>query len=125
MEKTGLLIIFIDPDKEPTKHVLKDLQNIKSNLEQWGGTLILVFKDGNLPENFDINSVKNISKNSILTFDSKDQLYNRLFQILGNEFIKDFPMLCLVKKDGTIIYNSKGYMIGIDDEIKKVISDLK
>jgi transglutaminase-like putative cysteine protease len=121
MKKNALLFVFIEPDKEPTKHVLKDLQNIKKEMDNWGIEQVFVFKDGLLPENFNEQSYQNLPEKHIFAFDSKNELYNRIIQNLKNTGMKDYPLLYLLRGDGSVVYVSTGYKIGIDEEIKKVM----
>ena len=37
---SGAILIYIDPDKEPTKHVMKDIPEFKDVFEKWGGPKI-------------------------------------------------------------------------------------
>jgi len=120
----GLLIIYIDPDKEPTKHVLKDIQNIKENLDKWGAKLVVIFKDGRLPDNFDEKYFPNLPEKTIFAFDTNNELYYKILDTVKNEFVREYPLICVLKADGTIVYYSAGYKIGVDQEIKKVISGL-
>ena len=38
----GIVIIWIDPEKEPTKHILNDLPLLKTELDAWGGNFLFL-----------------------------------------------------------------------------------
>jgi len=40
--KNGMVISWIEPDKEPTKHIFKRFKAVKSELNNWGGYFVFL-----------------------------------------------------------------------------------
>ena len=38
----GMVIIWIDPEKEPTKHIFNDLPLLKKEFDAWGGKFLFL-----------------------------------------------------------------------------------
>lgn len=112
----GLVMIWIDPDKEPTKHIFNDLPKLKGEFDSWGGDFIFLQQSDPLiplrvtgmPENtiYGIDDQLAALKNSIKFNSSTDIV---------------LPFVVMADKSGNIIFMSSGYRIGIGEQILKYI----
>jgi len=112
----GMIITWVDPDKEPTKHLLADLRNKKAAFEQWKGKLIMVFQTEEQMKLFVKNEAARLPVNLSYSFQPT-------FQIRPSEInpksggLKSMPVVIFINKEGTINYQSEGYKIGICEEL--------
>jgi transglutaminase-like putative cysteine protease len=116
----GLVIIWIDPEKEPTKHIFTDLLTLKSELDACGGKFLFLsdtiqkgYQNGSentegLPLNtsFGIDNDMTVLKNNLK--------FNKATDI-------NLPFVVVADKDGNIYFISSGYRIGIGEQLLKYI----
>jgi transglutaminase-like putative cysteine protease len=110
----GLVIIWIDPEKEPTKHIFNDLPLLKTELDVWGGKFLFL-SDSN---SFNPENVKGLPANSSFGIDNQmSVLKNSLKLNLPPEL--NLPVVLITDRDGNILFISTGYRIGIGEQILK------
>ena len=116
----GIVFAWIDPDKEPTKHIFNDLPLLKSELDSWGGYFIFLSNQSEASNNFKLESLKGLPANSLYSVDIDSKI---LKEITKCDSLSDihFPYLVLTDKNGNIILKSEGYRIGIGEQILKKI----
>ena len=116
----GVAIIWIEPDKEPTKHIFNDLPLLKRELDSWGGYFL--FLSGNLQDGaiFKPEELKGLPSNSLFGTDNQMGVLKNSLKI---NIISDvsLPYVVLADKRGNIIFTSTGYKIGIGEQILKHI----
>ena len=114
----GVVIIWIEPDMEPSKHIFNDLPLLKRELDSWGGTFAFLstsVKDGN---SFVPEELKGLPAN---TFFGTDNQMAMLKNLVGTNLapIGRLPYVVLTDKDGNILFTSSGYRIGLGEQILK------
>lgn len=114
----GVVIIWIDPDKEPTKHIFNDLPILKSELDKWGGYFLFLSDSKSSQKVFNPAEFKGLPKNSLSSADpGLAALINVHFP--GCSPDSPLPFVVVSDKDGNIMYSSSGYRIGIGEQILK------
>jgi transglutaminase-like putative cysteine protease len=114
----GNVIIWIDPDQEPTRHIFNDLPLLKTELDAWGGRFLFLSDPSAVAEKFDSGNIKGLPANSSFAVDK------------GRMFLKDFvkndgsagmnlPVVIVTDRLGNILFSSSGYRIGIGEQILK------
>jgi len=116
----GIVLAWIDPDKEPTEHIFNDLPLLKSELDSWGGYFIFLSNQSEESNDFKLESIKGLPANSLYSVDIDSKI---LKEITKSVLLSDihFPFLVLTDKNGNIILKSEGYRIGIGEQILKKI----
>lgn len=110
----GMLYIHLGDYREPSKHLVKELQEQRKALQQWGGMIYLLAPDNvnvlawNLP-NADILSTKNLDHFGALL----------LKTINPSQSKPDYPFVALVNNRGEILFHSQGYKIGLAEQMLK------
>ena len=115
----GLVVAVIDPDKEPTKHLLEDLKTVKERMEEWGGTLLLVVRSGRLNPGFNPQAYVGLPANILWGYDSTGDVGNAIDLMCGNNGGAQPPQVSVINGNGEIIYYSEGYSIGMGETILK------
>jgi len=114
-----VVILVIDPDQEPSKHVLDELASYTDHFNKWEGrfllamprnksTVVSVLKPYDLPnendQGIDVNN--NISK--------------ALEKIYGKGLSDKLPLVVLCDQDGLVYLFSAGYKIGLGEQLLKL-----
>lgn len=114
--KEGMVLIWLDPDREPTKHLINDLKRLKDNYESWKGKLVLAIEPQKQTAGFNLEKYKQLPNNTIFLKDTEAIREQFLKDSKCTRF-KEYPMVFVVNGNGELIYSSCGYKIGIGDEI--------
>jgi hypothetical protein len=120
IKEKGVVIIWIDPEKEPTKHIFNDLPLLKTELESWGGFFIFLNGKPVSSDTFKPEALKNLPVNSLFGNDVKLDILNRSVDVKTLPDDK-LPFVTVVDKDGKIVFTSVGYRIGIGEQILKYL----
>lgn len=119
LDKAAVLV-WIDPDKEPTKHVLLDIQTLKEKFEKWGCGLLFI-KPGDLKKaNLNKEIQSNLPSQSIFCVDENRTVLNAVRKATGRN-TKSLPVIAVINSSGEIVYYSEGYKIGVGEQAAKAI----
>lgn len=111
-----MLICFIDPTREPTKHLLKDIAAHAQEFEKRDCQIVFVVADGKYAPDFNFDAWKLPKQSSLFVDNGGLWLKNALSTIKSN-FKNDFPLVLLINNQGEVIYKSEGYHIGTASQI--------
>ena len=116
----GLVLVFLDPAREPSRHVMNDIPVQRAELEKWGGNILFVLpSDKN--DNFN-PQYKNLPKQSVFAIDENREVMKSLFSDMKTDFIGDFPATWLITPQGDVVFMWQGYRIGIGEDLVKAIA---
>ncbi len=102
--KTGAVILWIEPDKEPTKHVLNDLPLLKAELDSWPGYFIFLNVSADEAGKWITPEAK--AKLPEKSFFGDDASFSTLKMAL-NEVIPEnisFPLVLMINTKGEILF---------------------
>ena len=118
-ENFNIVLAIIEPDKEPSKHVLNDIQKVKNDLDKLNSTYIFIIQKKNLSATFKAEDY-NLPYNSafVVVEENPKSLLNINIE---KESKNALPMVLIINKKGEIIYHSEGYKIGIGNDILKLL----
>ncbi len=122
----GGILIWIDPEKEPTKHIFNELRLLKSEMDAWGGKFL--FLETGTGQNqslqdaksFNTEKIKGLPANTFISIDNKMTVFRNSIKINPLPDM-NLPFVVLADKDGNILFTSAGYRIGIGEQILKYI----
>ncbi|GHT62025.1 transglutaminase [Bacteroidia bacterium] len=115
----GLMLCFVDPGKEPSKHILQDLPAVRQALETWDGGVLFVVPDSKVSKGFDASVFSGLPKQTQWCMD--DELLKAATGALQLDLGDNFPLTLYLSDNGGILYSSAGYKIGTGEEILKII----
>ncbi len=121
----GVMLCFIDPGKEPSKHVLQDLPSLQAEFDQWGGGVVFMTPGDKMTSNFNPSVYTNLPRQSVWAIDEERTLLNNVSNTLQLGFSENFPLVVFLSDNGGILFFSEGYRIGIGDNIMKTIRENK
>ncbi|WP_372751896.1 transglutaminase domain-containing protein [Labilibaculum sp.] len=114
----GMVVIWIDPDKEPTKHVLKDLEEVKDSFDELSIPFVFVLPQDVRAEQFEASDYS-LPENS--HFVMGDELLPNFEKTLGKNFHQQLPVVTFLTTNNEVFFLSSGYKIGVGDELLKSI----
>ena len=121
MNGTQTLVCFIDPTREPTKHLLKDISSLRAEFEKNKMPLLFVIPEGKNAPDFNFKAW-GLPKQSVLMQDKENQWFNNILSDTNRTFSGDYPVVLLLNPDGTIVFKSEGYRIGTGELILKNVA---
>lgn len=121
-EEKGLIIAFIEPDKEPSKHVMADLAQAGDGLEKWGGNIIFALTPDKTTASFVPAAFSGLPAQCKFVWDSDKSVLSAIGKSCRRDDAYDLPVVVLLDKNGNIYFYSHGYRIGIGEQLLKKIS---
>ena len=119
LSKNGLVMIWIEPGKEPTRHILNDLPLNKKEYDDWGGWFIFLTNPAQTPAGFRPEEIAGRPQNSIFVSD-KEMKYLTTLSGPGSA-ARQLPVVLCCNSDGEILFSSEGYRIDTGEQILKKI----
>ncbi|MDR0506334.1 MAG: transglutaminase domain-containing protein [Dysgonamonadaceae bacterium] len=117
----GLILCFLDPGKEPSKHILQDFPAVQQSLDEWGGGVLFLIPDDKVVQSFNASTFKNLPANTRWGIDSHRPLLQSVAGALQIDFHDNFPLTVYLSRNGGILYSSVGYHIGVGEDMLKII----
>ncbi|MDR1369969.1 MAG: transglutaminase domain-containing protein [Dysgonamonadaceae bacterium] len=117
----GLMLCFIDPDREPSKHILQDLPALQQEFNTWNGGVVFMTPDDKLSAAFDASVFNGLPQQTVWTVDFGRTLLKTVSNTLQLEFRDNFPLTLYLSNNGGVLFFSEGYRIGIGENIMKTI----
>jgi len=114
-----MVLCFIDPNREPTKHTLKEFGAMRETYEKLDANILMVVPSEKLTDQFSVDKY-GLPKQTMLSVDS----YGFMKKILHDTKQQDgdnFPLVFIIDSDGRIVFKSEGYRIGMGELIYKNI----
>jgi transglutaminase-like putative cysteine protease len=122
----GLVLAWIDPDKEPTKHALKDIEDLRQTFERWGGGIVLLTPGTSSLPLSATGKPFQLPQQAILgTGTLQSPLWRDLAKSMHRHANAEMPVLLVANGKGDVYLFSEGYRIGVGEEVAKTITKLK
>ena len=122
--KSGMALIWIDPDKEPTKHTMSDILKLKPNFDQWPGSILFLIKPDRITPGFTPANYPNLPTQSFFAVDQENYL-SVVEKAIKQQFNNNYPIVLVIDNVGKVLYYSAGYKIGNGEQIVKQIGEIK
>jgi hypothetical protein len=124
LNNKGLVIIWIEPEKEPTRHIFNELPVLKEELDEWGAKFLFLDVENGRYHSLLQQTIKGLPDNSSFGIDNQ-------MSVLKNNVKFDpapeinLPFVLVSDKDGNINFISSGYRIGIGEQILKYFRSIR
>ena len=120
----GMILCWIDPDQEPSKHVLNEIPDVMPGLQKWGGTLAFLLPDMKMAGTFDPENYPLLAgKVSFLT-DKNGKILEKVRKQSGRTIKVNLPVILVTDDKGNLLDYTEGYRVGIGNHLIKVIHAL-
>ena len=111
---------FISPSNEPTNHTLRDLAAARDALEQWGGHIVLLFRNSQEAERFaNLSDFSNLPANTHFGIDSTGQIYEELSREL--RLTGTAPTFVIADTFNRVVFLHEGYTIGLGERLARYL----
>jgi hypothetical protein len=117
----GLVIIWLEPGKEPTRHILNELPAFRSEFNEWGGQFLFLTDPQSNPDGLAPGAVPGLPENSIFGTDEGMKIMSSLLG--GNSSDRPLPVVLCCDSEGKVLFTSEGYRIGTAGQILKKIGE--
>ncbi len=120
LTEKGVVIIWTEPEKEPTKHVFNNLPLLKNEFDSWGGYILFLTGQPSEKDRFNSEVLKGLPEKSLFSTDPGFAALKKNSSVdsLGN---RSLPFIAVSDKNGNVIFTSAGYRIGIGEQILKFL----
>jgi len=115
----GVVVCFIDPDKEPTKHLMNEFPLFKREFNKWKGEFLFAVPESKFSTTYNSSTYKNFPTNSKFITEDTDKLLKKILASAGVTFRDNFPLIFIINEKGEIIFHSQGYKIGTVEFLHK------
>lgn len=114
--KKGLVLIWLNPGLEPSKHLINDLKRLKASFDNWNGNIAVLLAPQSITPEFNPTQIVGLPQQVIFLKDDSAWLkqIGETSQITHNE---ELPVVFVINNERKIIFQSSGYRIGIGDDI--------
>lgn len=112
MTKQGLVLAWIEPDREPTKHLIRDLTERRSQFENQDIEIVLCVGEDKLTDSFSLEQYKGLPRRTTFLMDRSYHALERVEANLKREAPRNYPVVFVADGDRKIRYLSTGYQIG-------------
>ena len=121
----GLAAAWIEPDKEPSKHLLRELRELSEEFDAWGGRIILSVCGDKLTSSFNAASCEGLPRQACFSIDHGNRNLKNMISELPEKPETDFPLVFAVDPQRKLRYISTGYKVGTGAELLKVLRAIK
>ncbi|MGV8829442.1 MAG: transglutaminase domain-containing protein [Breznakibacter sp.] len=112
----ALALVWLDPGKEPTRHVLKDLREMKAVFDQSNMPLLFFVPEEKQTVGFKTDDYV-LPQNA--SFANDGGLLKQLAGVFQRKLSAELPVIVLVNAKGEVLYFSSGYKIGTCEQLLK------
>jgi hypothetical protein len=124
MEKNSSIIILLDPDSEPSKHILNDLAPYIEQFNQWNGRFIFVNISEKAAKSAIFQTYKLPSKIAFAV-DTKNELRKEMTNLTVMGSTSNLPVVVFCQPSGEVLMVYTGYKIGVGEQLLQLIKRLE
>lgn|GEM_PF-1173135 len=118
-EGKEFVLVLLDPDKEPSKHILNDLSTYTNSLNQWNGKFVFIMSKEN-EQLAQVLTTYLLPEKRYVGIDVSDNILHAISTIYKQDFKDNMPLILLSDETGNIYYFSSGYKIGIGEQLLRI-----
>ncbi|MFA8450132.1 MAG: transglutaminase domain-containing protein [Bacteroidales bacterium] len=122
-KKNAILMIWVEPGKEPTRHVMEEFKAAKQKYTNWNGHIAIMQNDEITNQSLNNDFFVNMPANYSVYKDKGNIIFNKAKSELGISGKVQKPLILILTPDGDIKFASKGYKIGIHEHVLKFLDN--
>ncbi|MBR5069284.1 MAG: transglutaminase domain-containing protein [Bacteroidales bacterium] len=113
---------IIAPSNEPTNHALRDIAQYKDAIDQWGGTLVLLFRNEQEANRFNLADYPLLPNKTAIGTDIDNKIFTEIYTEMH---LKGTPPIFIIADTfNRVVFLSEGYTIGLGEQLSRAISSL-
>ncbi|MBY3622046.1 transglutaminase domain-containing protein [Acinetobacter sp. CUI P1] len=117
----GAYVAWLEPEREPSKHLLRELSELKHEFNALGAPIILIIGDKQCAASFHPKDYPDLPANAVFVRDSTNNLLPELYAS-SQASEAGFPHLIIVDREDQIRYMSSGYKIAASKEAIQILT---
>ncbi len=118
------VVVLIDPDKEPSKHILNDLGPYVDHFNKWGGQFVFAMAADKASQ-VGVLKTYHLPGNTIAGIDAEGNILKAATAGYGDGLKDKLPLVMLCDEAGNIYLFSSGYKIGVGEQLLKMIAGVE
>ncbi len=118
------ILLLIEPDREPTKHLMEELQSLAHYFSSWSGQLAIVVARDTLPPGFGAETYRQLPAAVRLLYDRENRLRESFSRTFNRQSFS-LPLAVACRAGNQVIFFSEGYRIGTGDQLVRTLIWLK
>ncbi len=111
----GVVFIWIEPGRAPTRHLLNDLPRLQGEYDNWGGSFVFLTDPARTPDGFSPEDVTGTPRNLVFVTDTHLAFMTSALGEGAAE--RPLPVVLYCNKEGDVLFFSEGYRIGTGEQI--------
>jgi len=115
------VLVVLDPDKEPSKHILNDLGPYVDHFNKWGGQFVFAMPAEKAGQ-AGVLKTYSLPAKTESGIDPNDQILTAISAVYGTGLKDKLPLVLFCDASGNVFLFSSGYKIGMGEQLLKVIS---
>ncbi|MCQ2096122.1 MAG: transglutaminase domain-containing protein [Bacteroidaceae bacterium] len=115
---------MIAPSDEPTNHALRDISLTGSHLEDWGGKMLLLFRNEDEAGRFRLDDFKSLPSTVVFGTDRDGAILSEIQREM-HLTSATMPVFIIADTFNRVVFLSQGYTIGLGDRLVDVIQRLQ
>ena len=120
-------LALLDPGKEPTNHVLRDLAVARERLEAWGRPIVLLCSTDTAMHRLQVEMSEGryglLPSTIVLGVDADGAVQQALEQATGGAS-SSLPLVILADSFNRVFFFSEGYTIGLGEQLVETVAKL-
>lgn len=119
----GAVVAWIEPEREPTKHLIREISELAEPFAEVGAPIVLVVGNSEWTASFDPSNYPKLPPNTIFT---RDSTYSSLPDFIAVPPASEagFPHLFVLDSADQIRYTASGYKIGTGKEALQLLTSV-
>ncbi|WP_419871696.1 transglutaminase domain-containing protein [Candidatus Pristimantibacillus sp. PTI5] len=121
---SGAIVAWLEPEREPTKHLIREISELAEPLTELGAPIVLVVGESEWSASFDPASYPWLPSNAVFVRDSD---YASLPGFISEPSASEagFPHLFVLDGQDQIRYTASGYKIGTGKEALQILTSIR
>ncbi|MEW9103851.1 MAG: transglutaminase domain-containing protein [Paenibacillus sp.] len=118
----GLVLAWLDPEREPSKHLARELRELKIELDQWGGRIALMVESQRNRSEF---KLEGMPEHTTYSVDEDGLSLQALLPSLPEWNGQEYPLVVVMDQQHRIRYQLQGYKLGTGSDILKTVCNMQ
>jgi hypothetical protein len=117
----GVILGWLEPGTEPSKHVMQEIGLNKQAFNEWGGSFVFFIMSDKVTASVAKRQFTSLPDRHIFSIDEKSSLLQAISRSVKRPLGASLPIFMVVKPSGKIIRLTEGYRIGIGELLLKTV----
>ena len=120
-KQDAIVLMWVEPGKEPTRHLMEEFKGAKKGYENWNGNIAVLQSQEVSDESLSGDFFANMPSNYDVYKDQNNQLMTLVKKELDITGKIEKPLILVLNPEGDIKFASRGYKIGIHEHLLKIL----